>query len=150
MRLTLRKKLKPYERLSDLAKTLDLSLPALKRLLREPEPNKNLSIQKLIEGHPPDFELEEEGVFELFHQHGRCLVCGNLMTCPSGREIGWGEFIQCEQCQYSAHEMANYKARREAANKQLREMIQAAWATQSVLKSRSQNFFRLKENRSKT
>lgn len=136
MRLSLRKHLKPYSSLKELADDLRLTIPELKREIRRLEKSGELSLASLREasGLGPDLGMEQ--VFDLFHKFERCLVCGSEMKEPPKRDIGWGEFLQCPSCQYSAHEMASYKTRREAAASQLEELISQARKTRKVLHDR--------------
>ncbi len=104
MRLTLRKKLAPYTSFLQLADDLNVTVPELKKVMRTLEREGRLGLGALFAGLPPATEVEADGLFRLFHEQGRCLVCGHHMTRPSRRDIGWGEFTQCGVCHYSAHE----------------------------------------------
>jgi hypothetical protein len=142
MRLTLRKRLKPFRNLTELAEALDLTVPALKRKIRKLEAKGLLSVSSLAGGLRP--QQIEEDTFELFHNAERCLVCGDeMLPPPSSREIGWGEFKQCPTCDFSAHEMANYKTRKRAALEQLAQMISQSQKTEAVLRSRIEQSERL-------
>ena len=136
MRLSLRKQLRPYSDLASLADDVGLTIPELNRRIRELEREGNLSLKALSLEFKPEHEIPGEGIFELFHQFGRCLVCGNEMNPPKRRDIGWGEFKQCEKCEYSAHEMASFPTRRQAAAAQLAKLVKEARTTQTVLRDR--------------
>jgi hypothetical protein len=136
MRLTLRRRLKPFRTLVELAEALDLTVPTLKRKIRALEAEGLLSVRNLAEGQA---KLVEDDTFELFHKADRCLVCGEKMQPPPSRDIGWGEFKQCPSCEYSAHEMANYKTRKRAATEQLTKMISQSQKTDAVLRSRAEH-----------
>lgn len=136
MRLSLRKQLKPYRDLTSLAKDADLSIPELNRRIRELQREGRLSLKALSVEPKPDHEMPGEGIFELFYQFERCLVCGNEMKPPHRRDIGWGEFKQCEKCDYSAHDMASYPTRKKAATEQLSRLVKEAQKTQTVLRDR--------------
>lgn len=142
MRLTLKKRLKPFQSLSELADALDLTIPELKRKIRQLETDGVLSLTSLVDGARPSF-LEDQ-TFELFHQAGRCLVCGHEMVPPSRRDIGWGEFKQCPTCEFSAHDLANYKTRKQAALAQLAEMISQSQKTDEVLRARAEHCAKLR------
>lgn len=137
MRLSLRKQLKPYSDLASLAEDVGLSVPELNRKIRGLNSEGNLSLKALCLDRKPDYEMPGEGVFELFHQFGRCLVCGHEMKPPQRRDIGWGEFKQCEKCDYSAHDMASYSTRKQAAASQLAMLVKQAQKTQTVLRDRN-------------
>ena len=138
MRLSLKKRLKPFQSLNELADALDLTIPELKRKIRRLQDEGTLSLSSLVDGARPSFL--EEHTFELFHQAGRCLVCGHEMRPPSSkRDIGWGEFQQCPNCEFSAHDLANYKTRKRAALAQLAEMISQSKKTEQVLRARSEH-----------
>ncbi|MCA9778827.1 MAG: hypothetical protein KC800_18995, partial [Candidatus Eremiobacteraeota bacterium] len=66
MRLTLKKRLKPFQSLNELADALDLTIPELKRKIRQLEIEGLLSLTSLVDGARPSF-LEDQ-TFELFHQ----------------------------------------------------------------------------------
>ena len=136
MRLSLRKHLKPYKSLKELADDLKLTIPQLKRKIRMLQEEELLTLTALQEATQFDPDLETDQVFELFQKFERCLVCGSEMKEPTKRDIGWGEFVQCPSCQYSAHEMASYKTRRDAAASQLEELISQAQKTRRVLHDR--------------
>lgn len=146
MRLSLKKRLKPFHSFRELAEALDLTIPTLKRRIRELDEAGVLSVQTLSEGTRP--QLVEEEIFELFHQTGRCLVCGDFMTPPARRDIGWGEFKQCATCDFSAHEMANFKTRKQAALEQLARMISESQKTEAVLRARAEHCHELRQRRS--
>ena len=138
MRLTLKKRLKPFQSLTELADALDLTIPELKRKIRRLRDEGTLTLSSLIDGARPSFL--EEHTFELFHKAGRCLVFGHEMRPPaSKRDIGWGEFQQCPSCEFSAHDLANYKTRRRAALAQLAEMISQSKKTEEVLRARAEH-----------
>jgi len=141
----LRKQLKPYRDLKSLADALGLTIPALKKRIRELEENDELTLESLKEGVPASGATSEQETFELFHQFERCLVCGSPMRSPEKRDIGWGEFKQCATCQYSAHEMANYKTRRRSAEEQLTNLLEQARKTEIVLRAREQHSRELRE-----
>lgn len=143
MRLTLRKRLKPFRNLTELAEALDLTIPVLKKKIRKLEAEERLSVISLAGGLCPQ-QIEEQ-TFELFHQAERCLVCGDeMLPPPSRREIGWGEFKQCPSCEFSAHEMANYKTQKRAALEQLAQMISQSQKTETVLRSRREQSEKLR------
>ena len=137
MRLSLRKKLMPYRSLKNLADDLDLTIPELKKKIRNLERSGSLSLSSLCSGLNPDSEIEMDTVYRLFHDFGRCLVCGHEMGLPKGRDIGWGEFKLCPQCDFSAHDIASYQTRKKAARAQLREMLSQSRKTESVLRARA-------------
>ncbi len=111
-------------------------MPELRRRIRELEDKNALSISALVANSSSFEGLTGEGVYDLFHRLGRCLVCGHEMSQPKRRDIGWGEFKQCGHCQFSAHEMASYETRKQAAKEQLTALIRQARKTQSVLRDR--------------
>lgn len=145
MRLSLKKRLKPFHSLKELAEALDLTVPTLKRKIRKLDSAGILSVQSLAKGVRP--QMIEDETFELFHQAGRCLVCGDEMKPPARRDIGWGEFKQCATCDFSAHEMANYKTRKQAALEQLANMLSESQKTESVLRARSEHSQQLRRRR---
>lgn len=138
MRLSLRKRLKPFTTLTELAEALDLTLPELKRKMRELESEHDWKLNAISkDAAAPEFE---EHTYQLFHENGRCLVCGEEMRAPSAkRDIGWGEFKQCPKCNYSVHELANYTTRKEAAAELLKTMVEQARRANVVLQARSEN-----------
>lgn len=135
MRLSLRKRLKPYKSLLELAEDFDLTIPELKRLIREMQVSDTLKLEGLSANGKSE-EKAGEGVFELFHKHKRCLVCGHEMQQPKKRDIGWGEFKECRLCRFSAHDMANFETQKKAADKELREFRERAALAQKVLQAR--------------
>jgi Winged helix-turn-helix DNA-binding len=145
MRLSLRKRLRPYSTLLELAEELDLTIPELKRRIRKLERSGTLSVYALTACRPDHQELASETVYDLFHQFDRCLVCGNEMKLPRKRDIGWGEFKQCEQCLFSAHDMASYSTRKQAAKDQLTKLIAEARKTECVLRDRHHHCLELRE-----
>lgn len=145
MRLSLRKRLKPYTSLTRLAEDLNWDLPSLKRRLRELDDEGRLSVEALSADLDPEVELEGENVYELFHQFESCLVCGEEMRSPQRRDIGWGEFKECSHCGFSAHDLASFKTRKEAAVEQIHTMVSQARKTQSVLNARRRNNKRFRE-----
>lgn len=139
MRLTLRKKLQPYTSIHQLAEDLDTTVPRLKRRIRKLKKSGRLSVAALFAEIPAERELESDGLFRLFHEHGRCLVCGHFMREPKKRDIGWGEFKQCPFCQFSAHDLANYESRKKAARDQLQELLGQLDKTRSILSYRNRH-----------
>lgn len=138
MRLTLKKRLKPYTSLRQLADDLDLTIPELKKKIRELGPER-LTLQALQGDSEAWGDVRSEVTFEQFHKSGRCLVCGNEMIEPGDREIGWGEFRQCPKCDFAAHELASYPTRKKAAKEQLQKLMELAGKTRTVLRDRLQN-----------
>lgn len=138
MRLSLRKKLKPYQSLSVLAEDLDVTLPELKRAIAILSHRNELSVQHLQERFGRVSPSDGDATFQLFHEHGRCLVCGNEMRLPANRNIGWGEFKQCVRCGFSTHELASYDTSKEAAEKLLKDLIDTAKRTRQVLHDRQE------------
>ena len=137
MRLTLRKRLKPFRTLTELAEALDLTVPTLKRKIRKLDTEGLLSVRNLA--GPLRSQMMENDTFELFHNAERCLVCGEEMRPPARRDIGWGEFKQCPSCDFSVHDMANYRTRKRAALEQLSTMISQSQKTETVLRARAEN-----------
>lgn len=137
MRLSLRKKLKPYKSFAQLADDLNTTVPELKKLVRVLEQEERLSLGNLFSSASSGQEIEADGLFRRFHESGRCLVCGHTMTQPERRDIGWGEFKQCSVCQFSAHELANYETRKSAAQSQLKELLSQYEKTEQVLRYRA-------------
>lgn len=136
MRLTLRKKLAPYTSFAQLADDLNVTVPELKKTLCTLEKEGRLGLGPLFSSASATTEIEADGLFRLFHESGRCLVCGHPMTRPERRDIGWGEFKQCSVCQFSAHELANYETRKKAAQDQLMELLTQFQKTEKILRNR--------------
>ena len=68
MRLSLRKHLKPYKSLKELADDLKLTIPQLKRKIRMLQEEELLTLTALQEATQFDPDLETDQVFELFQK----------------------------------------------------------------------------------
>ena len=123
MRLELRRKLHPYSTLLELADALDVTLPHLKRRLRELEARDDLTLESLAASlGGKRLPSQRDDLFLAFHRNGLCMVCGSAMEKVKGRQAGWGEFRQCQFCLFSAHENADFNRLRQVASAQLDEL----------------------------
>ena len=73
------------------------------------------------------------GVAEL-----ECAQCMNVIPycIVTGTRMRLGDWTQCPNCEFSAHDLANYKTRKRAALAQLAEMISQSKKTEQVLRAR--------------
>ena len=145
MRLELRRKLQPYSTLLELADDLDVTLPHLKRRLRELEARDELTLENLVgalggKNTPP----ERDDLFLAFPRRNLCLVCGSEMQKVSGRQAGWGEFQQCPFCLFSAHENADYQRLRQVASAKLDELDAALREANRIFTQRTRRGAELK------
>lgn len=141
MRLELRRKLHPYRDLRELADALDVSVPALKRSLHELEARGELSLSGLARdlGVPAPARSErEDDLYLAFHRRHLCLVCGSGLEQATGRQAGWGEFLQCTFCDFSMHENADFLRSREAAQGAVKELREAAEKAHRILSRRKE------------
>ncbi len=138
MRLDLRKKLHPYTTLLELADALDVTLPHLMRRLRELDARDELTLERLSLSlgakEPP---RRRDDLFQVFHRHQLCLVCGSPMEEVTERQAGWGEFRQCRFCLFSAHENSDFERLREVASGQLDDLDHAFREANRVFQRRT-------------
>ncbi len=144
MRLKLKKRLAPYESLSSLAEDLGITLPKLQRIVRHLERQGRLDPKSLCSevDHDPNTlageSEDDEILFESFFEAGQCLVCGGeLIPLSAHRSAGWGEFSQCRQCGFSAHQKASFEQLRDAAWEQLQELRREALRAQRIFARRT-------------
>lgn len=145
MRLELRRKLQPYSTLLELADDLDVTLPHLKRRLRELEARDELTLENLVGAvgvkHLP---AHRDDLFLAFHRRDLCMVCGSAMRKVSSRQAGWGEFQQCPFCLFSAHENADYPRLRQLASAKLDELDAAFREANRIFAQRTRRGAELK------
>lgn len=145
MRLELRRKLYPYATLLELADDLDVTLPHLKRRLRELEARDELTLENLVSAlggkHLP---AHRDDLFLGFHRRDLCMVCGSKMQKVSGRQAGWGEFQQCPFCLFSAHDNADYQRLRQLASARLDELDSALREANRIFAQRTKRGAELK------
>jgi hypothetical protein len=123
VRLELRRKLTPYTTLLELADDLDVTLPHLKRRLRELEAKGELTLESLVASlGSRRLPVKRDDLFLSFHRRQLCLVCGSRMEQVRSHQPGWGEFKQCPFCLFSAHENADFEKLRELATSKLDEL----------------------------
>ena len=140
MRLELRRKLHPYKSLRELADAFEVTVPQLKKCLRELEAGGEVSLVGLAQGLGVNpLELNRDDLFMAFYRRELCLVCGSPLAKVEGRQAGWGEFTQCGFCGYSAHENADFVRLREVAEEKLRLMRQAMDEAVRVFERRERN-----------
>jgi hypothetical protein len=136
VRLELRRKLHPYRTLVELADALDVTIPRLKRHLRELEGKDDLSLESLAASFGTAPPPSRDDLFQLFHAHNLCLVCGSPLEKVKDRQAGWGEFRQCAFCQFSMHENADFERTRQVADAQLDELQDSLARAQRILSQR--------------
>ncbi len=142
MRLGLRKALKPFHSLTELADHLRVTVPALKRRLAEfTEQGEEIDLEVLLAEGKATYPTQEEDhrLFQLFFSHTHCLVCGNPVRRIEDRQAGWGEFFQCDVCEFSAHENAEFTEISRFAAKRLRELREQMFQAKALLKERQKN-----------
>ncbi len=138
MRLELRRKLHPYSTLLELADALDVTLPHLKRRLRELEAKGELTLEALASAvGAKSVPAQRDDLFLAFHRRNLCMVCGSPMEKVKGRQAGWGEFLQCKFCLFSRHENADFKRLREIASTQLDQLDAAFKEAKRVFDQRT-------------
>jgi hypothetical protein len=109
--------------LLELADALDVTLPHLKRRLRELEARDELTLESLAASlGAVKLPAHRDDLFLAFHRRDLCLVCGSAMEKVKGRQAGWGEFKQCQFCLFSAHENSDFERLRQVASSQLDEL----------------------------
>ncbi len=137
MRLDLRRKLHPYKSLRELADAYEVTLPHLKKCLRDLETAGEISLSALARGLGRSQQQDaEDDLFAEFHRRDLCLVCGSELQKVENRQAGWGEFSQCGFCGYSAHENADFTRLREVAEVRIAEMRQAVAEARRILDQR--------------
>lgn len=137
MRLELRRKLHPYKSLRELADAFEVTVPHLKKCLRELESKGEVTLTTVARGlgmEPPGQARDD--LFLAFYRRDLCLVCGSALQKVEGRQAGWGEFSQCPFCGFSAHENADFSRLREVAEGKLEDMRQAMAEARRVLEQR--------------
>lgn len=138
VRLELRRKLHPYTTLLELADDLDVTLPHLRRRLRELESRDDLSLENLVASVGRSrLTAPKEDLFRTFHQHHLCLVCGSPMEPVARQRAGWGEFEQCPFCLFSAHENSDFERQREVAQAKLNELEEAFREAKRIFEQRT-------------
>lgn len=125
MRLHLRLALRPFATLADLADAMNITVPKLKKRIREMERRGDpLSADALL-AESQEMAVcssSDQELFQSFHQQGLCLICGHKVSVIEGRQAGWGEFFQCEFCGFSAHENADFQGMSKNAAARLKEL----------------------------
>lgn len=140
VRLELRRKLHPYTTLLELADALDVTLPHLKRRLRELEARDRLTLEALaLALGAPRLPAQRDDLFLAFHRRGLCLVCGSEMGKTRSQQAGWGEFMQCRFCQFSSHENADFDRLRELASARLDELDAAFREAKRIFGKRTEH-----------
>ncbi len=140
MRLELRRKLHPYKSLRELADAFEVTVPHLKRCLREVEASGDVTLATVARGLGVERPGPvQEDLFLAFYRRNLCLVCGSALQKVEGRQAGWGEFSQCRFCGFSAHENADFSRLREVAEGKLEDMRQAMAEARRVLEQREKS-----------
>jgi hypothetical protein len=122
-------------------------LPHLKRRLRELEACDQLTLEALARALGGELlGAQRDDLFLAFHRRGLCLVCGSPMRPVQGQQAGWGEFVQCPFCLFSAHENSDFERLREVASTQLDELDAAFREAKRIFGKRTEHGRALKRD----